>query len=201
MRGEPEHPDRGADKRRLGVLRPLQVVSVAVVLGLLALLVWDVAHTPGGKVAREVDTGHVYKAPLFTRQRVNGPGTLSFASLRGKVVVVNFWQSYCAPCTKEAPTLAAASRQWRHAKDVVFLGVDVQDFRSAGLKFLKRFGITYPNISDDGGLVGRFGVTGYPETFFVDRRGRVVPVPPVGHIVGPATRQLLDAGIRHALAT
>jgi len=187
------------------VRRLPQGLAVAVVLGLLGLLVWDVAHNHAGKVAKEVDSGHIYAAPLFTRPRVNGSGTLSMMSLRGKVVVVNFWQSYCAPCTQEARTLAAASRKWRNDKSVVFLGVDVQDFRTAGVKFLKRFGITYPNISDDGSLVGRFGVTGYPETFFVDRHGRVVPMPPVGgqagHIIGPATQQLLAAGIRHALAT
>jgi cytochrome c biogenesis protein CcmG, thiol:disulfide interchange protein DsbE len=181
--------------------RVSQLIAVAVVLGLLGLLVWDVAHSSGGKLAKEVDSGHIYAAPRFTRPRVNGSGTLSLASFRGKVVVVNFWQSYCAPCTKEAPTLAAASRQWRNARDVVFLGIDVQDFRSTARKFLDRFGITYANVSDDGSLVGRFGVTGYPETFFVDRRGRVVPVPQVGHIVGPATRKLLDAGIRYALST
>jgi cytochrome c biogenesis protein CcmG/thiol:disulfide interchange protein DsbE len=178
-----------------------QGLAVALVLGLLALLVWKVAHSSGGKVAKEVDSGHVYAAPLFTRPLVNGNGKLSLLSLRGKVLVVNFWQSYCAPCTQEAPTLAAAARQWRNAKDVVFLGVDVQDLRGPARAFMKRFGITYANVSDDGSLVGRFGVTGYPETFFVDRRGRVVPVPRVGHIVGPATRALLNSGIRHALAT
>ncbi len=182
-----------------------QVVAVAVVVGLLGVLVWDVAHNHAGRVAKEVDSGHAYAAPSFTRPFVNRKGKLRFASLRGKVVVVNFWQSYCAPCTQEARTLAAVSKRWQRVKDVVFLGIDVQDFRSAGLKFLRRFGITYPNVSDDGSLVGRFGVTGYPETFFVDRRGRVVPMPPVGgqagHIVGPAMPRLLAAGIRHALAT
>jgi len=187
------------------VRRLPQAAAVTVVVGLLGLLVWDVVHSSGGKVAKEVDSGHVYAAPAFTRPYVNRTGKLTFASLRGKVVVVNFWQSYCAPCTQEARTLAAVSRQWRNHKNVVFLGVDVQDFRSAGLKFLRRFGITYPNVSDDGSLVGRFGVTGYPETFFVDRRGRVIPMPSVGgqvgHIVGPATPRLLAAGIRQALAT
>ena len=181
--------------------RILQGLAVAVVAGLLGVLVWDVAHNHAGKVAKEVDSGHVYTAPLFTRPLVNGSGKLSMTSLRGKVLVVNFWQSYCAPCTHEAPTLAAAARQWHNAKDVVFLGIDVQDLRGPARAFMKRFGITYPNVSDDGSLVGRFGVTGFPETFFVDRRGRVVPVPKVGHIVGPATRQLLDTGIRYALAT
>jgi cytochrome c biogenesis protein CcmG/thiol:disulfide interchange protein DsbE len=177
-----------------------QVAAVAVVLALLGVLVWHVAHSSGGKVAKEVDSGHVYPAPPFTRSLVNADGKLSLASLRGKVVVLNFWQSYCAPCTHEAPTLAAASKRWARNKDVVFVGVDVQDFRSKGRKFLDRFGISYPNIADDGSLVGHYGVTGYPETFFIDRRGRVVPLAPVGHIVGPATIALLDRGIRQAFA-
>ncbi|MBV8079674.1 MAG: TlpA family protein disulfide reductase [Actinobacteria bacterium] len=179
-----------------------QAAAVAVVAALLALLVWDVANNHAGKVAKEVDTGHPYTAPLFTRPLVNGTGTFSLLSMRGKAaLVVNFWQSYCAPCTHEARTLAAVSREWSHNKNVVFLGIDVQDLRGPARAFLKRFGITYRNVSDDGSLVGRFGVTGYPETFFIDRRGVVVPVPHVGHIIGPATRQLLNAGIRYALAT
>jgi cytochrome c biogenesis protein CcmG, thiol:disulfide interchange protein DsbE len=175
-----------------------QVAAVAVVLALLGVLVWHVASGGGGKVAKEVDSGHIYPAPPFTRSLVNADGKLSLASLRGKVVVLNFWQSYCAPCTHEAPTLAAASKRWAGNKDVVFVGVDVQDFRSNGRKFLQRFGISYPNVADDGSLVGHYGVTGYPETFFIDRRGRVVPIAEVGHIVGPATPALINQGIRQA---
>jgi cytochrome c biogenesis protein CcmG/thiol:disulfide interchange protein DsbE len=173
--------------------RAAQVASVAVVLALLGLLVWDLAHSTGGRVARDVDQGKVVVAPAFTRARVDTSGTLSLASLRGKVVVLNFWQSYCAPCTHEARTLARAAKDWER-KGVVFVGVDVQDLRGPALAFLKRFDITYPIVSDSGSLVGRYGVTGYPETFFIDRKGRVVPP----HIVGPAMRQDLDKGIRRA---
>jgi cytochrome c biogenesis protein CcmG/thiol:disulfide interchange protein DsbE len=174
--------------------RIAQSAAVAVVVGLLGLLVWDLAHQSGG-ISRDVDNGKVVAAPLFTRARVDTSGTLSLASLRGKVVVINFWQSYCAPCTHEARTLAQASKDWER-KGVVFVGIDVQDFRSQALKFMARFGITYPNVRDNGSLVGHYGVTGYPETFFVDRKGRIVPD---RHIVGPATRADLDQGIRLAL--
>ena len=75
--------------------------------------------------------------------------------------------------------------------------VVAQDLRGPARAFIKRFAIAYPIISDDGPLVGHYGVTGYPETFFVDRRGRVVPP----HIVGPATASGLDRAIRHALTT
>jgi cytochrome c biogenesis protein CcmG/thiol:disulfide interchange protein DsbE len=177
-----------------------QLLAVAVVLGLLGLLVWDLVHSQGGKVAKTVDAGKIIQAPLFTRPRVDTSGVLSLTSLRGKVVVINFWQSYCAPCTKEAATLAKASKRWA-GKGVVFVGVDEQDLRGPARAFIKRFDIAYPIISDDGPLVGHYGVTGYPETFFVDRRGRVVPLPPIGHIVGPATREQLDQGIRRAFST
>jgi cytochrome c biogenesis protein CcmG/thiol:disulfide interchange protein DsbE len=173
--------------------RAAQVVAVAAVLGLLGLLVWDVAHQSGGQVAKEVDAGKQIVAPTFTRNRVDASGTLSLASLRGKVVVLNFWQSYCAPCSREARTLAQAADRWA-GKGVVFVGVDELDLRGPAEKFIKRYGITYPIVSDDGPLVGHYGVTGYPETFIVDRQGRVVPP----HIVGPATRAALDRAIRHA---
>ncbi len=176
--------------------RGAQAVAVAVVLALLGVLIWDVAHQSGGKVARAVDKGEIVVAPPFTRHRVDTNGTLSLASLRGKVVVLNFWQSYCAPCTEEARTLAEGYRRWA-GRDVVFLGVDEQDLRSPALKFMQRFGITYPIVADNLSLTGHYGVTGYPETFFIDRRGRVVPP----HIVGPASRKKLDEGIRKALGT
>jgi cytochrome c biogenesis protein CcmG, thiol:disulfide interchange protein DsbE len=178
--------------------RVAQTAAVSTVVGLLALLVWDLAHQSGGKVARTVDSGKATVAPAWTRNRVDATGTLSLASLRGKVVVLNFWQSYCAPCTHEAPAISAAARQWS-GKNVVFVGVDVQDLRGPALKFIKRFNITYPIVADSGALVGHYGVTGYPETFFIDRLGRVVPAVPGGHIVGPATVETLSQGIRNAL--
>jgi cytochrome c biogenesis protein CcmG/thiol:disulfide interchange protein DsbE len=180
--------------------RLAQMTAVTVVGALLGLLVWDVVHQSGGKVARAVDSGKAVVAPPWTRNRVDTSGKLSLASLKGKVVVLNFWQSYCAPCTREAPAMAAAARKWT-GKDVVFVGVDEQDLRGPALKFIRRFKIGYPIVADDGPLIGHYGVTGFPETFFIDRRGRVVPAVPGGHIVGPATVQSLSQGIRVALST
>jgi cytochrome c biogenesis protein CcmG/thiol:disulfide interchange protein DsbE len=178
--------------------RALQAVTVSVVLALLGLLIWDVAHQSGGKVAKEVDSGHPFPAPPFTRSLVATNGKLSLASLRGKVVVLNFWESYCPPCIAEAPMLSSVAKQWQ-GKGVVFLGVDFQDLHGPALKYIQRFHITYPSVSDDGPLVGHYGVTGFPETFFIDRKGVVVPAVPGGHIVGQASRKTLTAGIRNAL--
>ncbi len=176
-------------------MRALRALAAVAVLALLGLLIWDVAHSHGGKVAREVDRGQTVPAPAFSLPRVVGGGRLSLASLRGKVVVVNFWASDCVPCVGEQPKLNAAARRWAH-KGVVFLGMDEVDLRGPARAFMTRYQMAYESVADgSGSLAGRFGVTGTPETFFVDRRGRVVPP----HVVGQVAPAQLDAGIRRAL--
>jgi cytochrome c biogenesis protein CcmG/thiol:disulfide interchange protein DsbE len=99
---------------------------------------------------------------------------VSIESLRGKIVVLNFWASWCVPaCYEEAPTL---ERTWREYKDkgVTVVGVDIQDKEEAAREFLARFGHSFPNAPDPKGRVAvDYGVYGVPETFFIDRKGRV----------------------------
>jgi cytochrome c biogenesis protein CcmG/thiol:disulfide interchange protein DsbE len=178
-------------------MRIVRGAVAACVIALLALLVWDVAHGHGPGVAQKVDKGKIVPAPPLDLPRIDTTGRLSLASLRGKVVVVNFWQSSCVPCKQEARTVAAAARAWE-AKGigVVFLGVDSLDLKSAARSYLAHYGVDYANVRDaTGSTYPGWGVTGVPETFFVDRKGRVVPP----HIVGAATRQRLDEGIQRAL--
>ena len=174
--------------------RILRAVAVASVLALLGLLVWDLANQNGPGVAAAVDKGKAVPAPALNLPRLNGSGTLDLASLRGTVVVVNFWQSSCYPCKLEARDLAAASRAWA-GQGVVFIGVDAQDLKSAARAYMRRYGVTYPNVRDAIGKTWpKWGVTAVPETFFIDRRGRVVPP----HITGQASRRAIDDGIRRA---
>jgi cytochrome c biogenesis protein CcmG/thiol:disulfide interchange protein DsbE len=178
-------------------MRALRVVAVGSVLALLGLLVWDLVHQNGPGVASSVDKGKAVSAPALDLPRLTGSGNLTLASLRGKVVVVNFWQSTCYPCKLEARDIAAASRAWSN-KGVVFLGVDAQDLKSSARAYLKRFGVTYPTVRDAIGKTWpKWGITGVPETFFIDRRGRVVPP----HITGQASREQIDEGIRRAQAS
>jgi cytochrome c biogenesis protein CcmG, thiol:disulfide interchange protein DsbE len=167
-----------------------QLVALAAVAGLLGLLIWRLthqSHTPkiGGP------------APEFNLKRIDGTGKLSLASLRGRPVVLNFWASWCVPCKGEAKLLEQASRQYR-AKGVVFLGVDYHDVTSDARTFISHHGVTYMTVQDGSGMIGdRYGLTGVPETFFIDRRGRLVGV----HIVGTITNQVaaFHRGIEAAL--
>jgi cytochrome c biogenesis protein CcmG, thiol:disulfide interchange protein DsbE len=177
-------------------MRALRAVAVAVVAALLGLLVWDVAHSSGGKVAKEVDKGQVVPAPAFSLPRVQGGGHISLASLRGKVVVLNFWASDCIPCKQEQGELNSTAAKWA-SKGVVFLGIDEVELRSFAQRYLKHYKVQYQSVADgDGSIAGKFGVTGTPETFFIDRKGRVVPP----HIVAQAKPGELDAGIQRALS-
>ena len=109
-------------------------------------------------------------APSFELALLDGSGTLTDEDLQGGPVVVNFWASWCIPCREEAPML---ERAWRAYRDdgVVFLGVNIRDAESDAMKFVKDFGITYPNVRDiDQSLTRDFGIKGLPETFFIDHR-------------------------------
>ncbi|MHB8470461.1 MAG: TlpA family protein disulfide reductase [Gaiellaceae bacterium] len=174
------------------VKRTGQVVALAAVAGLLGLLVWQLTHQ-----SRAPKIGG--PAPNFTLKRIDGGGTVALASLRGRPVVINFWASWCVPCKGEAPLLERAAQRYK-ARGVVFLGIDYHDVTSDARTFLAHHGVTYPTLQDGSGAVGdRYGLTGVPETYFVDRRGRLVG----SHIAGTIQdRQNADAfaqGIEAAL--
>jgi cytochrome c biogenesis protein CcmG, thiol:disulfide interchange protein DsbE len=153
-----------------------QALSVALVAGLLALLVWKVAHQNRNTAASEISKGKTGPAPAFDLPRLDTSGKLSLASLRGKAVVLNFWQSSCEPCKQEAPALEAAWQRLRR-QGVTVVGVDVYDFKSDARAFAKKYGVTYPLVHDTAGsTIESYGLTGYPETYFVDRRGKLVPI-------------------------
>src|SRR5262249_55476904 len=99
---------------------------------------------------------------------------MSLETLRGKVVLLNFWASWCFPaCYDEAPVLESTWRAYRE-RGLVILGVDIQDTEPAASKFIKQFELTFPNAPDPQGKVSiDYGVYGVPETFIIDKRGRI----------------------------
>jgi cytochrome c biogenesis protein CcmG/thiol:disulfide interchange protein DsbE len=116
---------------------------------------------------------------------------ISLADLRGQVVVINFWASWCVECYKEAELLEQA---WQDYKDqgVVFIGVDHLDTEKEALKYMAQYGITYPSGPDKGDKISQaYGITGVPETFFIDKDGKIAHVQ-IGPIEQPALYGLLD---------
>ena len=159
--------------RRLAI----PAVAVAVAVGLLALLGFGVAHLGShSSIDASVARGDYPAAPnAHQRLPVLGAGgSESLAQLRGKVVVLNVFASWCQPCLAEAPILE--QEQHQIAKDnATILGVTYQDNTNDSESFVHQQHITYPVVRDvSGNFVRAFGTTGVPETFVINRQGKIV---------------------------
>lgn len=160
-------PDAAASTRTRtrGALVFGAVLIVVIGAGGLGL----VARSGGARLAAHPEGA---PAPLFTLPLLD-EGTLRLASLRGRPVMLNFWASWCGPCKDEAPTLAAGWKRWRD-RGVLFFGVDEQDSKSYAIEFQARYGIEYPSAYDAvGETQRRYGVAGFPESFFIGADGRI----------------------------
>ena len=111
-----------------------------------------------------------------------GKPEVRLADLRGKVVFINFWASWCVPCREEQPTLEKVWQQYRD-KGVVFVGIDYVDTEPAALQYLAEFKVSYPNGADLGTKISpKYHIQGVPESFLVDRQGNIVlfKIAPIG---------------------
>lgn len=197
-------------RRRSALRLTLQLATLSLVIGLLALLVWKVVDSErGANLVSRVSHGKNPTAPAFTLPVIWSntetwprsllpaldDGKISIAELRGHPVVLNVWASWCKPCRAEAPRLAAAARE--HAGRVVFLGLDVQDFKGDARRFLKHYDVRFVSVRDGSGSTGdAYGITGVPETYWIDARGRIVD-----HYPGEISQRQLEDGIREAEAS
>jgi peroxiredoxin len=180
--------------------RAVVLVAAAGTGALLLVVLLAGWATSGSRSVADIDgnpnavlyaVGHRPTAPEFTASTLTG-SRLSLSSYRGRVVVLNFWGSWCVPCREEAPALAVAAEQYRSA-GVAFLGVDVRDTTASAEAFVRSFGITYPSVSDSSSQItldftAVVPIAGTPTTLVIDRTGRIA-----GAVFGAATYAELTA--------
>ena len=190
----------GAEKL---LTRLLQLGALTLVVALLGLLLWRVVTVRGTELVADISANKRPPAPEFElpiiwnrsetwpadATQALSDGRVALAELRGRPVVVNFWASWCSPCKKEAPILAASAQT--HRGKVIFLGVDVQDFASDARRFLERYESNYVSVRDSGSSTyTAYGLSGLPETFYLDAQGRAIH-----HTIGELTQEELERGI------
>ena len=175
-------PSRAKPLLFVGV--PLLIFVVLLIIGMLQSS--NERGRPGvndtlGEVAVSTDSFTDFQVTTLDGRE------LRLSDLRGSIVMIDFWSSWCPPCRSEAPVLAEAHERWSEL-GVEFVGISIWDTESAVREFVNLHGITYPNaVDEDGQIAVEFGVRGIPEKFFVNPKGEIVR-----KINGPNTSQSLD---------
>lgn len=174
------------------------VLVPTTLIGLL--LIWAVIQNdgnPGGLAVNQTlgkRNVSAQERASFELPSIDGDGMVQLSDFLGKVVLVDFWSSWCPPCRQESPALEAAYEDFRDL-GVEFVGIAIWDVESKTRKFRDAFELEYPIVSDSNGRVAvEWGVVGIPEKFFVDREGRVVK-----KYTGPMTRDKLGLELREVL--
>jgi cytochrome c biogenesis protein CcmG/thiol:disulfide interchange protein DsbE len=179
--------------RRDLLVKSLRLAATLLVLVLSALLSYRIVHGLSGartaaRLTRAIASHRSPPAPnvrlsVIWPQTETWPqplrasaqrGTLRLADLRGYPVVLNFWASWCTPCEREARLLASAAQARRGR--VVFVGVDVNDLTGDARHFLRVHHVPYVVVHSKSSITTKFGLIGLPETFYVDRSGRIQDV-------------------------
>lgn len=171
-------------RRRRAWLVPLSlIVPLLIVIGLgIVLLQSNLGQLSSGL------------APAFTLQTYDG-GSFTLSEQRGKVVLINFWASWCGPCRSEAAELNAVWDEFR-SRDFAMIGIGYLDNERDALSFIAEFGVEYPTGHDDGSLIARaFRIRGVPETYLLDREGKIAHV-----IIAPTSARTLRPLIEALLA-
>lgn len=165
----------------------LRFLAYAFLLMLLSVLGWSLVKARSGPIEEGL-------APDFTLTSFDGD-QLTLSDLRGKVVVINFWASWCPPCREEAAYLEESWRKYRD-QGVVFIGVNYADTENEALEYIEEFNITYFNGPDLGTRISQaFNLLGVPETFYVAKNGELRGVK-----IGPLFPPELDEKIQELLA-
>jgi cytochrome c biogenesis protein CcmG, thiol:disulfide interchange protein DsbE len=164
---------------------------VAAVAAIVALLMTGLGRDPSVFASPLVGRA----APNFTLPQLDGP-LVTLAKLRGQIVVINFWASWCTECQVEQAALDQAWQQFRDS-GVVVLGVDFEDSTGAARGYVRTGDVTYPVVEDSSSKTAlAYGLRGVPETFVVNKSGRIV-----NHVIGPVTAAALTGEINSMLTS
>lgn len=163
----------GETPQRQGVPIWVQAIILVVLLGALAFVAWGLAKSQ----QESVQSGEVvpnFTLNFFDKYEYQGKKEISIADLKGQVVVLNFWASWCIPCEQEAAPLEAAWKYYQPTGQVIFIGVDYVDTEPEALTYLARFGVSYPNAPDLQMRISKpFRISGVPETYIIDQTGKI----------------------------
>jgi cytochrome c biogenesis protein CcmG/thiol:disulfide interchange protein DsbE len=165
---------------RRGVPLWAQILVWGVLVGLLVIVAITLNRSQQGTV-QPGDKINNFEMTMFTGYELNGQTQANLSGLAGKVVMINFWASWCKPCEQEASDLRSAWDYYKDKGQVVFIGMDYVDTEPEARAYLEKFNITYPNGPDLGTKVSQlFRIKGVPETYFIDPTGvlRYVQVGP-----------------------
>ena len=176
-------PDPIVPPKRRWLGKGGRLLAFGLVIGLLSLSAWGLVKANSGPV----ESG---PAPDFTLTSFN-ERTLTLSQLRGQVVIINFWASWCPPCREEAAYLEQTWRKYR-SQGVVFVGVDWVDTKKEALAYMKEFDLTYFNGPDLGIRIAEaYRIKGVPETFYVAKNGELRGVH-IGPLAAPELDQKID---------
>ncbi len=167
-------PVRAKRRRRIVVFLLVSLLNI----GLLTLLASQILNPAQGTPSGGGTSSLIGKlAPDFILPRLGAStaSTIHLSALKGKPVILNFWASWCDACKEEAPLL---QKTWQQVSQqgVMLVGIDSGDTSAPAKRFVEDYGITYPNVVDsaNGTTAINYGVTGFPETFFLDRHGIII---------------------------
>ncbi len=149
----------------------VQIIVWVFLLGLLAVVAMGLRRAQQGTVqpGEEIEN---FTLTLYSGYEYGGKTEIKISDLRGKVVVINFWASWCKPCEQEAAELQQAWELYEPTGKVVFIGADYVETEPEARVYLKKFGITFPNGPDLATKMSQyFRIKGVPETYFIDQNG------------------------------